>query len=253
MCCYSMKMFQTPTQNLIAASATYCLYWEKKKKIKGISKFCELKWELPVWVTPTTRSCGRKYLKTWNYLALIMLHVLRDHCLCKYDCAFAICFCLQHEECRNCGAQRGDIYPEILWFESLSPAQILSVVFKRQNFRLEINCNFCAEMNFLYLYSPIKIHMLVRNSDGCIPSDISNQPTFWFLPLPVIGCSTLHCEEMFTECLEWWQNLFLCLVHFLGSDSLKASEKHLCELGWPLAGLTGWAEVEDVFANEGFF
>lgn len=43
------------------------------------------------------------------------------------------------------------------------------------------------------------------------------------------------------------------LEHFLGPGSLKASEKHLCEQGWPLAGLTGWTEVEDVFASEGFF
>lgn len=93
----------------------------------------------------------------------------------------------------------------------------------------------------------------MRSSDGCVPSEISNQPTFWFLPLHVIGCSTLHCAEMFTECLQWWQNLFLHLDHFLGPSSLKASEKHLCELGWPLAGLTGWAEVEDVFTSEGIF
>lgn len=84
-----MKMFQTPTQKLIAASATYCLYWNKKEN-KRISKFCELKWEMPVWVTPTVRSCGRKYFDTWNYLALLMPRVLRDHCLGKYDCAFAI-------------------------------------------------------------------------------------------------------------------------------------------------------------------
>lgn len=45
----------------------------------------------------------------------------------------------------------------------------------------------------------------------------------------------------------------LCLNNFLGPDSLKTSQKHLCELGWSLAELAGWAEVEDVFANRGFF
>lgn len=36
---------------------------KKKKKIKGISKFCELKWDLPVCVTPTIRICGIKHSK----------------------------------------------------------------------------------------------------------------------------------------------------------------------------------------------
>lgn len=169
----------------------------KKKKIIGILKFCELKWELPVWRTPTVRSCGRKYLKTWNYLALLMSRVMRDHCLCKYDWAFAIHFCPQHEDCRNCGAQRGDIYTEILWFESLSPAQILNVVFESQKFRFEIHCHFCAEMNFLHLYNPIKIQMLVRNSDGCIPSEISNQPTLGFAtPCDWVQCLPL-CRNVY--------------------------------------------------------
>lgn len=37
-----------------------------------------------------------------------------------------------------------------------------------------------VQMNFWHLYNPIKIQMLVRNSDGCMPSEISNQPILFF-------------------------------------------------------------------------
>lgn len=42
--------------------------------------------------------------------------------------------------------------------------QILSLVFGSQKFRLEICCLFYADINLLYLYSPLKIQMLVSNS-----------------------------------------------------------------------------------------
>ena len=85
-----------------------------------------------------------------------------------------------------------------------------------QKFRLEIRCLFCAEINFLYLYSPLKIHMLVSDSGGChYPKFQSNQLS-QVLPLTVTGCSTLHCAEPFTQCLQSFRS-------FLGPGSLKAS------------------------------
>lgn len=45
-----------------------------------------------------------------------------------------------------------------------------------------------------------------------------------------------------------------CFVQVLfGTRLPDTHEKHLCEPGWPLAGLAGWAEVEAVLANRAFF
>lgn len=128
-------------------------------------------------------------------------------------------------------------------------AQILSLVFESRKFMLKIHCLFCAGINFLYLYRPLKIQMLVTsvvgNSDGCIATNfLKFCHSLW--------CSTLHCVKPFTECLHWWQNPFLCSDCFWAQAPWKEM-KSPCVLGWPLAVLTGWAEVEDVFANRYFF
>lgn len=49
---------------------------------------------------------------------------------------------------------RGEICIQIHCFESLSSAQILSLVFRSQKFRLEICCLFCAGVNFLSNKNP---------------------------------------------------------------------------------------------------
>lgn len=111
----------------------------------------------------------------------------------------------------ECRAQKGDTYTEIRWFESLSSAQVRSLAFGSQKFRFEICCLFYAEINFPYLYGPLKIQMLVLGA--YYPKFQTNQLSL-VLPLSMFGCSTLHCAELFIQCLQWWQNLFLCLDHF---------------------------------------
>lgn len=182
-----------------------------------------------------------------------MPYVLRDHCLYKHDCSFAIHICPQHEKQGECGAQRGDTYTEIYCSESLSSAQILSLFLGSQKFRLETCCFFCAEINFLYLHSPLKIQMLVSNCGGCIAPKISNKPTFLNFATP--NDWVQHpplCRAVYTVLIVMTEPVSV-FRSFWGPGSLKTCEKHLCDLGWPLAGLTGRAGVEDVSASRGFF
>lgn len=108
-----------------------------------------------------------------------------------------------------------------------------------------------AEINFLYLHSRLKIQMLVSNSSGYMPSKISDKfPNFchslWpgAAPSAVQSCFPSACSGDRTCC-------FVQVV--FGTRLPDTHEKHLCEPGWPLAGLAGWAEVEAVLANRAFF
>lgn len=149
---------------------------------------------------------------------------------------------------------RGEIH--IQRYIVLSPFllhKILSLVFGSQKFRLETCCLFCAEINFLYLHSPLKIQMLVSNCGGCIASKISNKPTFLNFATP--NDWVQHpplCRAVYTVLIVMTE-LVSVFRSFWGPGSLKTCEKHLCELGWPLSGLTGRAGVEDVSASRGFF
>lgn len=89
MCCYSMKMFQTPTQNLIAASATYCLYWEKKKKNKRDFKVLWAKMGVASLSYTYNKKLWQKVLKNMELFGI-------DHATCaerSLPLQIWLCFC----------------------------------------------------------------------------------------------------------------------------------------------------------------
>lgn len=172
-CCCSARTFQTPTWKLIAASAIHHLL----KKIKKIQKFCFLKWQLLVSVKPVMESCGRRYVKTWSCLALSMPYMLRDCCL-QIWLFFCHLFLSSTWRVRRVQSSEGrslckDIMFIFFWVSLLHEFMLWS--FECQKFRLETCCFLWAEINFLYLHSPLKIQMLVSNSSGYVPSKISDQ------------------------------------------------------------------------------
>lgn len=204
-----MKMFQTPTQNLIAASATYCLYWKKKENKRNFKVF---------WAKMGVASLSYTYNKMlWQKVLKNMELSSIAHVTCaerSLPLQIWLCFCHSFlsstwEVQKLWSSERRCIYRDTLVWVPFSCTDSLCG-FQESKIQTWNTLSFLCRDEF-----PVSLQSNKSSDVGekqwWVHTIWNFKPTnFHFLPLPVIGCSTLRCVEMFTECLEWWQNLFLC-------------------------------------------